>query len=439
MGSDKWRKLTPEMRSIWDKLDDESKRIILGTSNQRSINLHDLSAYELLQLQAHRHELVDHDQEEYHDTHQDPDPDPDPDPPENSDLLVNAAKSSKAHPGDVRRLLADDNVRKVKVHESIYRVSAHNRLRSKSSLIDRGANGGVAGEDLRPVPNGFTHRYADIEGIDNHRVTHKQIGTFGGVATTQNGPVILIFNEYAYHGKGPTIHASGQLEHYGIDVNDKSRKIDGGLQRLVTPEGYFIPLDIVNGLVRLKLRPFTDHEWDTLPMVIMTADREWDPNVLDDTYDHDAQWFDAVDSVDKSLLDRPFDATGNYRRRTDVQLSFFDAIDASPDPDEDLDTIIDRIVYESHKRDVRPSPRDYEKLRPRFGWLPASVVEKTFSLTTQFGKLPTSTILKKHYKSPNPALNVKRREEDLATDTVFSDTPAIDDGSTVAQFFVVTR
>ena len=47
-----------------------------------------------------------------------------------------------------------------------------------------------------------------------------------------------------------------------------------------------------------------------------------------------------------------------------------------------------------------------------------------------------STILKKHFQSPNPALNVQRRNEPVATDTVYSDTPAIDSGVTTAQFFV---
>ena len=46
-----------------------------------------------------------------------------------------------------------------------------------------------------------------------------------------------------------------------------------------------------------------------------------------------------------------------------------------------------------------------------------------------------STVLKKH-KSPFPALNVHRREEALATDTVYFDTPAVDSGVTIAQLFV---
>ena len=47
-----------------------------------------------------------------------------------------------------------------------------------------------------------------------------------------------------------------------------------------------------------------------------------------------------------------------------------------------------------------------------------------------------STVLKKHYKSPFPALNVHRRDEALATDTVYSDVPAVDSGVTIAQLFV---
>ena len=47
-----------------------------------------------------------------------------------------------------------------------------------------------------------------------------------------------------------------------------------------------------------------------------------------------------------------------------------------------------------------------------------------------------STILKKRYKSPNPALNTPKRDEPVATDQIFSDTPAVDSGVTTAQLFV---
>ena len=43
---------------------------------------------------------------------------------------------------------------------------------------------------------------------------------------------------------------------------------------------------------------------------------------------------------------------------------------------------------------------------------------------------------KKHLKSRNPALNIPRRHESVATDTVFSDTPVVDSSVKQAQVFV---
>ena len=44
--------------------------------------------------------------------------------------------------------------------------------------------------------------------------------------------------------------------------------------------------------------------------------------------------------------------------------------------------------------------------------------------------------LKRHFKSPHPALNVPRRDEALATDTVYSNVLAIFGGETITQFYV---
>jgi hypothetical protein len=44
--------------------------------------------------------------------------------------------------------------------------------------------------------------------------------------------------------------------------------------------------------------------------------------------------------------------------------------------------------------------------------------------------------MRKHFKSHFPAVNVMRRNKAVATDTVYSDTPSIDDGSKCAQIFV---
>jgi hypothetical protein len=85
------------------------------------------------------------------------------------------------------------------------------------------------------------------------------------------------------------------------------------------------------------------------------------------------------------------------------------------------------------------SEPDYGQLCPRLSWLPIDAIKKTFKHTTQLACMPMSTILKKQYKSPNPALIVHPRDEPVATDTIYSNTPGIDCGITSAQLFVGTK
>ena len=67
------------------------------------------------------------------------------------------------------------------------------------------------------------------------------------------------------------------------------------------------------------------------------------------------------------------------------------------------------------------------------------IIKRTFEATTQYYHMPMGTHLKKWYKSPFPACNVHCQDEPFATDTVYSDTPAIAGGVTAAQFFVGTK
>ena len=53
--------------------------------------------------------------------------------------------------------------------------------------------------------------------------------------------------------------------------------------------------------------------------------------------------------------------------------------------------------------------------------------------------MPMGTYLQKGYKSPFPACNVHCQKEPIATDTVYSDTPAINGKFTAAQFFADTE
>ena len=57
--------------------------------------------------------------------------------------------------------------------------------------------------------------------------------------------------------------------------------------------------------------------------------------------------------------------------------------------------------------------------------------------STQWGvSIPNTFPMRKHAKSRNPALNIPIRHEPVATDTVFSDTPAVDRGIKQAKVFV---
>jgi hypothetical protein len=78
----------------------------------------------------------------------------------------------------------------------------------------------------------------------------------------------------------------------------------------------------------------------------------------------------------------------------------------------------------------------FDLLCPCFGWAPADTIKCTFNVTTQYARGRVSDMLKQHWRSRFPACNVKRQNEPVATDTVFSNTEAVDSGVKAAQIFV---
>ena len=152
-----------------------------------------------------------------------------------------------------------------------------------NSIIDRGANGGVAGRDLRLISYAEPGRTVSTNGIDGHRIGDLPLGTFGAVCHTRKGKVILIFHQYAHLPDGDTIHSPIQLEDNGIVVDDRPHSL-GGQQCLRTRDGNEMSLKFQNGLAKLPLRRFTDEELLTLPQIHMTKNRPWDPT----TYDNDS-------------------------------------------------------------------------------------------------------------------------------------------------------
>ena len=222
------------------------------------------------------------------------------------------------------------------------------------------------------------HRKINIQGIDNHDGTGLDVVTAATLLSTSQGKVIGIFSEYAYLGKGSSIHSSGHLEWFKTNVDEKSVKV-GGTQLITTLDGYSVPLLIKDGLAyATSLGRPTDQDMDTYPHVFFTSPDEWDPSVLD----HDPPHLDGLDPSqvpDQPFGDPMFDAYGDFNERIIANLN----------------TLLDAHGTAPHTQDD----------------------------------------IKKHIKSCNPVFNIPRHSEAVATDTIFLDTPAVDDGSTMAQFF----
>ena len=115
---------------------------------------------------------------------------------QNSTTLINAARSSNTtsetdelHPADLPKFLSEDHVKKdatlskpstptkFKSNTHIqYFVSRHQHdTVMRGSLVEKGANGGMAGNDLKIIAT--SDRKVDISGIDNHELTGLKIVT----------------------------------------------------------------------------------------------------------------------------------------------------------------------------------------------------------------------------------------------------------------------
>ena len=102
--------------------------------------------------------------------------------------------------------------RHVNIHERMqYNIFAH-KASSQGSLVNRGANGGLAGSDVRVIHPHANPCLVDGSGIDSHQITDLPILTVGVVVPSQRGNGIAIMHQYANLGEGKTIHSSGKLE-----------------------------------------------------------------------------------------------------------------------------------------------------------------------------------------------------------------------------------
>jgi hypothetical protein len=218
------------------------------------------------------------------------------------------------------------------------------------------------------------------------------------------------------------------------------------------------------------IRPYTDDEWENLPHVVMTSDvLDWDPSVLEKheeirdalTYDNGTN-FDVLGHYKLGTIVAlahvlryhpvltttviPNDMVAEQRTPEDVdhESSAYDdptlQIPPKPPPtgqdialpddrNQEVSTLVHVLPHTS------PSKLDPSSLWKFFAFLRTEVVSRTLSKTTQYARVPNSDTFRRFCKTPFPALNVARRSEDLLTDIIYSDTPAVDDGSTSAAIY----
>ena len=212
--------------------------------------------------------------------------------------------ASPDHPGQSRTAYTlSGNARRV-MNQTTRKHSYSHR-----ALVDRGANGGIAGPNMRLLS--WADGTVDIHGIDNHRVSATRLGSFAAVIKTHLGDRIGIWNQMASMPQGKTILSPVQMEAHRVSVNEKSPHITGRTPTLVTADGYITPMEIKEGLAYLHLRLPTDAEWESLPKITFTTDAPWRSKSLDAPIPPD--WYDRQDRFSVYLRDSQFTENGDLK------------------------------------------------------------------------------------------------------------------------------
>ena len=213
-----------------------------------------------------------------------------------------------------------------------------------------------------------------------------------------------------------SIHSSGQLEWLQTHVHETSVKV-GGTQLITTLDEYSVPLLIKDGLAyATSIGRSTDQDMDTYPHVLITSPDEWDHNQVPDQLFGDPM-FDTHDGFNQPIL-----------------ANLNNLLDAPPGDCESCTAITS--VFTANLHQSSPQEPDWNTQRPSPAWTSPSSIKDTFNVTTRHGTAPnTQDYIKNHFKPRNPVSSIPRCSEELPTDTIFSEIPAVDDGSTMAQFF----
>ena len=204
-------------------------------------------------------------------------------------------------------------------HHYTYYVAQASQAKH-GSLVDRGANGGFAGSDVRIRFRSSSK--CTVTGIDSCELQGLDVIQCADLLEPNHSMVNLIMNEYACYGKGHIIHLFGQSLWFRNSVDDRSAHV-GGKQRICTIDGYPMPLVCRGGHMYLCLigKP-TDEDLERYPAVHLTGPHEWDPSVLDFTHPSghgEPPW--SNDADERYAFDPNFDEFGDYTQSAIKTLS----------------------------------------------------------------------------------------------------------------------
>jgi len=211
---------------------------------------------------------------------------------------------------DVSRVVTSEpkKNRKSKCGPNKMHASKHAIKRSeRGTLADRGANGSMLGNDAKVI---FKRNWtADVAGVDNYELNALPMVNATAKTVADEGPVILVLRNHAYHGLNRTPHSAGQIEWCQNKACDTSVKV-GGRQVIKTVDGCCIPINVIRGLPHMHMEPNAAKEFDTLPHVMLTQGGEWDPAALDHMLTDDDDWVRKAKRDEDQECDSPFNNRG---------------------------------------------------------------------------------------------------------------------------------
>ena len=118
-----------------------------------------------------------------------------------------------------------------------------------------------------------------------------------------------------------------------------------------------LPLDINDGLPYLPLRLPSTRERQTLPQIVLTADTDWDPRVLDLKISDSSEWKTLLENSIPTIQNNPFDEFGDYCH-VEVKNHFTQVFLNNLKESNNLDDVIDHCVMHTLVENQREEHED---------------------------------------------------------------------------------